>query len=123
MMVMLAVAFFSWWYGQGWKSVLDSYDTRLKTSGEYFSVKQLLRTLFAPWRRIISYSGTSLADRFKAWGDNIVSRVVGFTVRCIVLFASLLFAVAIIIFTTIELLAWPLLPVLAPILIFVGLLG
>jgi hypothetical protein len=122
MVVMLATAFFSWWYGQGWKAVFDSYGRRLRTVSETFSVRQLSRTLFAPWRRIITYPGASFADKVRAWGDNVFSRAIGFVVRCLVLFASLLAVLGAIIFTTIELVAWPLLPLLVPVCILAGLL-
>ena len=122
MLVMLAIAFFSWWYGQGWKSVFNSYGRRLNGISETFSVGQLSRTLFAPWRRIITYPGVSLADRFKAWGDNVFSRCIGFVVRCLVLFGALLVAIFVILFTTAELILWPLLPIIAPVCLIAGLL-
>lgn len=119
---MLVADFLSWWYGQGWKAVFASFGTRLSSVQDLFSVKQLLRTLFEPWRRIITYPGDSLAEKFRAWGDNVVSRAVGFTVRCMMLLASVLASLAAIIFTIIEALAWPLLPLAIPILIIWGLL-
>lgn len=121
-MVMLVTDFLSWWYGQGWKSVFENYATRVSAVQDLFSVKQLLRTLFEPWRRIITYPGDSLAEKFRAWGDNVVSRVVGFCVRCIMLFASLLATLAAIVFTTIEAVVWPILPLAAPALLLWGLL-
>lgn len=121
-MVMLVADFLSWWYGRGWRSVFASYATRLGAVQDLFSVRQLLKTLFEPWRRIITYPGDSLAEKFKAWGDNVVSRAVGFGVRCIMLLASLFATLAVIIFTTLEAVVWPLLPIAAPILIVWGLL-
>ena len=53
-----------------------------------FSVIQLTRTLFAPWRRIITYPGASIDEKFKAWGDNVFSRMIGFVVRLGVLIAA-----------------------------------
>ena len=121
-MFMLLTAFFSWWYGDGWKAVYKSYGRRLNDLSQTFSVRQLMRTLFEPWRRIISYPGASIGEKFRAWGDNVVSRAVGFCVRCLFLLAGLLSALAIIIFTTIELILWPLIPLLIPVFLIGGLI-
>ncbi len=113
-MSMLIVSFFSWWYGAGWKAVLDSFGPRLRGVSNSFSVGQLLRTLFAPWRRIITYSGKSLGDKLRAWGDNIVSRVIGFIVRFLVLMTAFLITLLIGLYTSLELIIWPLLPLAVP---------
>ncbi len=121
MMVMLVVSFFSWWYGRGWREVLANIGPRLRGVAETFSVGQLLRTMFQPWRRIITYPGASLAEKFKAWGDNIFSRAIGFVVRLIVLLAALIVTLLVAIWSVAEALIWPLLPLAVPVLIFMGL--
>lgn len=87
-----------------------------------FSAAQLLKTLFAPWRRIITYPGASLADRWKAWGDNLFSRIIGFVVRLIVLLAALVALTIVAVVTAIEMLLWPLLPLAIPGCLIAGLL-
>jgi hypothetical protein len=109
-MVMFVVSLFSWWYSAGWRQVLASFDKRLMAVASAFSVKQLLKTLFAPWRRIITYPGASLAEKFHAWGDNVFSRTIGFFVRLIVLFAALLITFFVSLVTLLEVIIWPLLP-------------
>lgn len=121
MMFMLVLSFFSWWYGRGWREVVASFSSRLRGVANTFSVSQLLRTLFAPWRRIMTYPGASLAERFRAWGDNIFSRAVGFVVRLLVLFAALLLAIVVAVFSLVEIVLWPVLPIAVPVLIIVGL--
>lgn len=121
MKLMLLASFFSWWYSRGWRDVLTSLSSRTQGVAATFSVSQLLRTLFAPWRRIISYGGDAFADKVRAWFDNIFSRAVGFVVRLIVLFTALLVTIAVVIFTLIEMIVWPLLPLAVPVLIVVGL--
>lgn len=111
MLVMFISAFFSWWYGQGWLKVANSFKPRLGSLARTFSVNQLLGTLFAPWRRIITYPGASLAERFRAWGDNIFSRTIGFIVRLLVLLAALIMSVVVSLLTLIELVAWPVIPI------------
>jgi hypothetical protein len=118
---MLVLSFFSWWYGRGWRGVATSFRSRVQGIANTFSVSQLLKTLFAPWRRIISYGGDAFADKFRAWVDNVISRIIGCIVRLIVLFAALVAVIAVAIFSAAELIVWPLLPVAAPVLIIMGL--
>jgi hypothetical protein len=119
---MFMASFFSWWYGSGWLQVLTSFKPRLNGIIETFSVTQLLNTLFAPWRRIITYPGASLATKFHAWGDNIFSRTIGFFVRFIVLLAALLTSLVISLGTLIELIIWPLIPPAALLLVIIGII-
>ncbi|MEK7594030.1 MAG: hypothetical protein AAB436_00105 [Patescibacteria group bacterium] len=118
---MLAFEFFSWWYGRGWKQAASNFKPRLTSIVNSFSVGQLLSTLFEPWRRIISYPGASIDERFRAWGDNVLSRIIGFVVRMTVLFAALLIVSLTAVLSMIELILWPLLPIAVPALIIAGL--
>lgn len=109
-MTMLILSFFSWWYSSGWKQVFDNFMPRIRNVANSFSVSQLLRTLFAPWRRIISYPGASLNDKMRAWGDNLFSRIIGFIVRLGVLLTAFLTLAVVGLLTAAELIIWPLLP-------------
>ena len=107
---MLAVQFFVWWYGRGWALVFTNMQRRLGQIEQMFSVSMLLRTLFAPWRRIISYPGASLGDHLQALGDNLVSRTVGFMVRILVLLTAGITFVLVGVIALVEMIAWPLVP-------------
>jgi hypothetical protein len=107
---MLAYEFLRWWYGPGWSGVVRNLQRRLKGVGEAFSVGILLRTLFAPWRRIVSYPGAGIGPHLRAMGDNLVSRCVGFLVRLLVLIAAAFSAVALLALGFVQLVAWPVLP-------------
>lgn len=120
MMFMLVLAFFSWWYGQGWLGVAKNIGPRLQGIAASFSAAQLVRTLFQPWRRIITYPGDSLGAKLRAWGDNVFSRAVGFVVRTLVLFAALMVLLVALVFSIIEVVVWPLLPPAVPILLIMG---
>ena len=120
MLVMLVAAFFSWWYGPGWKQVTASFGPRLKSVKESFSVNLLLPTLFAPWKQITSQPGRSLEDRFHAWIDNTFSRVIGFIVRSGVLIAAFVSLIVVILLTILEVIVWPLLPLAIPALLILG---
>ena len=84
---MLVVAFIQWWYGPGWKDAAGRLTAKIHETYLSFSVPSLLRTMFAPWRRITSPPGASLQDKLRAVIDNTVSRLVGFVVRLIALVA------------------------------------
>src|SRR5664279_5513590 len=85
---MIALEILTWWYRQGWTAVAKNAEQRFFKVSHLFSVPILVRTLFAPWRRIITYPGASIDAKVRAMGDNMVSRVVGFTVRTMVLFSA-----------------------------------
>lgn len=119
---MLAIGFFKWWYGPGWVRFARSWahDTGRIWSG--FSGSLLLRTLFSPWRRIISAGGGSVDERMRALIDNTVSRFIGGAVRTIVVAVALGLIVFRSLAAAVQLIAWPLLPPLVPYLLVAGLI-
>lgn len=88
-----------------------------------FSVPILLRTLFAPWRRIITYPGSSLEAKVRAFGDNIVSRAIGFVVRLLVLLTAFVMSGLALIFGLLALILWPLIPLAVVALLVKGAIG
>lgn len=119
---MFMLGLFTWWYGAGWRGALTSGKQRLQTLADAFSISTLLRTLFAPWRRIVTQPGAGLDAKLRAMGDNFVSRCVGFTVRFFVLLAAAVSFAAIAILSLIEIVVWPFVPLAAVALIVKGLL-
>jgi hypothetical protein len=119
---MFMLDLFSWWYGAGWSGVVRSTGRRLNSLGEMFSTKILLRTLFSPWKRIMTYPGAGLDARMRAFGDNLVSRCIGFVIRSFVLFAAFIAFIFLGCLGLIELLFWPLVPLVAIALIVKGVL-
>lgn len=118
----MLLAFFSWWYGQGWRQVASSLMPRVQAISDSFSVRQLSRTLFAPWKRITTPAGKSLEAKMRALADNLFSRIVGFIVRIFVLLGAAISVLVISVLTLIEALAWPLVPLAPPVLVILGLL-
>jgi hypothetical protein len=107
---MLALAFFSWWYSRGWQQLGERILNLIKETERSFSVSLLIRTLFKPWRRIITYPGSGLAAHFQSLVDNSISRLVGLAVRLAVLFAALITTIVLTLIGGVLLLIWPLLP-------------
>ena len=111
-----------WWYGSGWTGILNSTRRRLGGLAEMFSITILLRTLFAPWRRIITYPGASIDARLRALGDNFISRCIGFTVRFFVLLAAAISFLVLCVIGALEAILWPLLPLATILLLVKGLI-
>lgn len=109
---MLALEFFTWWYGQGWQQLAKNMQRRIAKTSSMFSVPILLRTLFAPWKRIITYPGAGLDAKVRAFSDNMVSRAVGFCVRLLVLLTAGIMLLLVSFVALIELIVWPFLPLL-----------
>ena len=120
---MLALEFFTWWYGQGWLLLARNVQRRLVRTSHLFSLPILVRTLFAPWRRIMTYPGAGLQAHVRAATDNVVSRLIGFVVRLLVLFTAGLILSFMLLLATVELIIWPLLPLAAVAAIIKGITG
>ena len=115
--------FFVWWYGAGWLGAGGRIKNRVLGIWRMFSVGILLRTLFAPWRRITSNAGKGLDQFFMSLIDNFVSRMVGFTVRVFVLFSAVIIMSFAIVVGLLFVAAWPLLPVVVVICLIKGVVG
>lgn len=107
---MLALEFFSWWYSQGWALLARNIRRRIIRTSHLFSLPILIRTLFAPWKRIITDPGSGLEAHVRAATDNIVSRFIGFSVRILVLFTAGVILLFVCLSAIIELVIWPVIP-------------
>jgi hypothetical protein len=109
---MLFLEFFKWWYGDGWRQAAKGSLNLVNKVQLSFSLPVLLKTLFSPWKRIITPSGRTLEDKMRAMLDNLVSRVVGFFVRIFSLVAAIILIAGAAVMGVIMAIAWPLIPVL-----------
>jgi len=108
----MVLLLFQWWYGAGWKKAYNSFSQVSTSISRSFSVPILIRTLFAPWRRIGGLGGKTIGDKLRSSLDNLISRFVGFTTRCLVLIAAGLIMLLATIFSILLAIVWPLVPVL-----------
>lgn len=111
---MIIIELFSWWYGKGWGIVAENIQRRLVVTSHIFSLPVLVRTLFAPWRRILTYPSSGLGDHVRAIADNTVSRAIGLIVRLAVLFTASVILFVVFSAALVELIIWPLIPLLIP---------
>lgn len=119
---MLLMEFFSWWYTSGWIQFSKSAKNRVIEIWNLFSIPILLRTMFSPWKRIQTNPGKSLQSHMQALLDNIISRLVGFSIRILTILAGLICIVLVLVLSAVSVVLWPLVPVLAPVLIVWGLI-
>lgn len=111
-----------WWYGPGWVHAVKRIKTRTVNVAQAFSAGTLIKTLFAPWKRI-QYTGKSFDAKMQAMMDNMVSRLIGMVVRFGVLFAALIMITGSFLLSVGIVLTWPLIPVAIVYSIFRGITG
>lgn len=111
-----------WWYGPGWLHAVRRINTRTAKVAQAFSAGTLLKTLFAPWKRI-QYTGTSFDAKIQAMVDNMVSRMIGMVVRIGVLLAALVMIAGSLVLGAVIVIVWPLIPALVVYSAFRGITG
>lgn len=78
-----------------------------------FSIGELLRTLFAPFRQISAGRVRGpLGVHLRAWADRLVSRFIGAFVRLILIFVGLAWLLVLALFGLMRLALWPVIPLL-----------
>lgn len=122
---MFLVGLISWWYGRGWMGQWKRIAHRFALTLEFFSVGQLLSTLFAPFRQISANGGSdgSVGAELRAFADQLISRVIGAFVRFFTIIFGLIVITLQAVYELIIMTAWwflPLLPVIGFILLAIG---
>lgn len=117
---MIIIDAIGWWYGWGWLHVLEVMKRRLVRIYNIFSIRQMVRTLFAPWKEDRVTGSQGLDQMMRALVMNSVARLVGFSVRMMIiifwaLISSTIFFAGVLLFVV-----WPLTPVLTIALIVLG---
>lgn len=115
------ITYFYWWYFEEpivlWRAV------RIITKKIFFefSVPVLLRTLFDPWKRDITYvPNASLQELFNIWLGNVISRLVGFVMRFFTILIGFILTIISFVILLAFLLAWFLMPIIIILLIING---
>lgn len=98
---------------------MQKVGSRAKGVLDFFSVNQLAGSIFAPYRQISAgrVQGT-LGDELRAFGDRLFSRVIGGVIRLMLIFIGLFTAGVVAVFGLVLIAAWPFLPVLPIVGIF-----
>ena len=86
----------------------------LRDLTDFFSIRLLIRNLFAPFRQIAAEKGANLPlnARIREMFDLLISRLVGATVRCMILIVGLALLILRTIVGLVVGILWPLMPLL-----------
>lgn len=121
---MLATGLISWWYIDGYKLFATKIWTKLGDTADFFSIGSLLKTLFAPYRQIsANASGVSIDDKFMAFLDRLVSRLVGGVARLGIILVGIIVLILQTVLSLISLILWPLLPFIPVLCLILTLMG
>jgi hypothetical protein len=109
--------FLSWVFWHFWevpKEILKSWRNFLIFGLNYFSIPLLLKTLFSPWRRYrwLYPKGLDIGKYFEVFISNLISRILGLTMRSILIIIGILIEIFIIFLGLIVFLGWLILPIL-----------
>jgi len=108
---MFLVGIINWWYGQGWRRQFQNLSDGLTRTTRFFSVGQLLATLFAPYRQISAGQVQGpIGVQLKAFLDRTFSRFVGAAVRLGTVIVAALVLLAQALYGFIVAIIWPIAP-------------
>jgi hypothetical protein len=104
--------FISWYYQDLPKKAFDFWKNFLWFWGYYFSLKDLLLSLFSPWKRVLlKYKkGSGISEWFSVLVINLFSRFIGMIFRLVLILVGLLFELLTFLFAILFFLLWPLFP-------------
>lgn len=116
-------AIFSWWLVESPQKLLFIIKKTLIYLYHSFSIGYLARTLLAPWKRDISeIINPTIQDQVRMLVDNIISRIMGFTVRVVTIITGLIILACFAVLGIMIFIAWYFLPLIIIYLIYSGIL-
>ena len=119
---MFAVDLIEWWYLRGWRVVSTGLKHKLSDSLDFFSIGQLFRTLFAPYRQI-SANISDEGNRLNAFFDRLISRLVGTVTRLFIIIFGGLAIILEAILGVLFIVIWPVIPFLPVVCIVLTITG
>ena len=111
---MIIAEMLGWWYSRGWIWIAQQvYVVELKRIFEFFSVSDLLKTLFSPFRQdYIDTTKAPIGIKLQVFGSNLISRMLGAMIRITLISAGLISATLFIIAGFLFVIAWPFIPIM-----------
>jgi len=108
---MFLVGMISWWYGRGWRGQFVRVRNRLAQTADFFSIGELLKTLFAPFRQISAGSANgSFGAAIRGFFDQLLSRIIGGIVRTFTIIIGIIVLLFQALYEFIILVVWLFLP-------------
>ena len=112
-----------WWYVTGWIEAMRRVTGWAQKIEQFYSLSILVKTLFAPWKRITTLAGRGLDAKVHAALDNLVSRFVGFVIRLFAIFAALVSISSALLAGLVMAVIWPFMPLLVIYFAVRGIMG
>jgi hypothetical protein len=108
------LAYLKWHYGRGLREFFGVSGNFLWFVSNFFSFKLLLKTLFAPWKRLGEHyeGGLDLSAFASALIVNGLMRVVGFCTKTLVLLVGLVSYIVVLVFSFFIFIIWVLAPLI-----------
>ena len=106
---------FLWWYSHGWGVFAGKIKNFFVSIADLFSMDSLVRTLFKPYRQIsaeTANANSSLDLKFHMFLDRLISRIVGFFSRLILLLVCIILMICGGICGLALIVVWPIIPFL-----------
>ena len=105
---------FGWWYTKGIRDFFIYLKAIFLKITDIFSVKLLLRTYLSSWKRdITSTEGLPLSEILRVFIFNLVSRLIGFIIKTIILFIYLVVLAVFFALAVSLIIIWLLLPLIS----------
>ena len=102
-----------WWYAKGWGVFSGDLKRKIKDTADTFSIGELLRTLFKPYRQIDASSNTNTSEPFlSVIFGKLVSRLVGFATRTVLIISGIVVILGESLIGGFVMIIWPLIPLL-----------
>ena len=111
--ILMAITnFFLWWYTSGWVFFVRQSIEKCIHINEYFSIPDLLKTFFRPFRQISANErGKGLEGVLQVLLDQTISRFVGMLARTFIILAGLIVFILSLSLTIVMAILWPFLPI------------
>ena len=106
--LILGPYYVKWHYSQALKDMKNIWRNCLAFIANFFSIKELAKSLFSPWQRIqVNYSRNfSFEGTIGSWIVNLLMRAVGFAVRLIFILFGFSCLLLCLLFGIVAVLAW-----------------
>lgn len=117
----LTLQYLQWQFVERPKEILKAIKNFLSFGAYFFSIKQTIASLFAPWKNITWSAGRGFDIQaiLESAFSNLISRIIGFILRIFLIVFFIIYEVLVIIFGIIFLALWILLPLII-IIIFIS---
>ena len=117
---------FLWWYAHGWLVFVQKIKATFVNVVDFFSMSDLIRTLFQPFRQISAESAaadSSLELKFHMFVDRLISRIIGFFSRLVLLVTGTIIIIISSVFSLVLIILWPFIPLIPIVGIVLTIMG